>query len=338
MRLPALMFTLSALWATGLTTAQAHAGNVARAQAAFDEGKRHLAEGRLDEACRSFEASVREEPGLGARFKLAECHEKQGRFASAFTGFLEVAKAARERKQTAREHVARDRAAALEKRIARLVVVVDTDATGIEVLRDDEPLARAKWGVPQPVDPGTFLVRARAPGFVTWEQSVTVSLEGSSSTVVVPPLTRTTPREARAQVALATAAAPESAALPAEASAAPTPARRSLTGGRIGALITGGMGVAALAGGAVIGTRALSTNSKSSAHCIENACDAEGVALRDRALADASVSTWLLAGGSALVVGSVALWFLSPPKTSTTTQIGFVPNLRGGAVVARASW
>lgn len=316
----------------------AHAGDVSRAQAAFEHGKKLFADGQIDEACRSFEASVREEPGIGARFKLAECHEKQGRFASAFAGFREVEKMARERKQGARERVARDRAAVLEKRVAHLVVIVEGDTPpGIEVLRDDEVVARGKWGVPLPVDQGTFIVRARAPGYVTWEQSLSIAHESSSNTVVVPPLVRTTSRESKAAVALAANDATAAPAASADVTVlAPRPS--SLTGGRIGAMIAGGAGVAAIAGGSYLGIRALSNNSESRAHCFENECDARGVALRDRALSQASASTWLLAGGAALAVGSVVLWLVSPPQDTRKLQVGFSPNLRGAALTARATW
>ena len=87
--------------ASGVRAAESNSGepsaNVAAAEALFERGRELMAQRRVKEACPLFEESQRLDAGIGTQFNLAACYEAAGRFASAYTLFLEVAEAARAR-------------------------------------------------------------------------------------------------------------------------------------------------------------------------------------------------------------------------------------------------
>src|SRR5688500_5414952 len=61
------------------------------AEALFREGKALLQQGKLAEACAKFDASDRLEPSVGTELNAADCHEKNGKVATAWAGFLKAA-------------------------------------------------------------------------------------------------------------------------------------------------------------------------------------------------------------------------------------------------------
>jgi hypothetical protein len=82
-------------------------------------------QGLAAQACPKFEESQRLDPGVGTQFNLADCYERTGRLASAYTTFIDVAAATRQLGQFEREAVARERAKSIKPRLSRLVIVVD---------------------------------------------------------------------------------------------------------------------------------------------------------------------------------------------------------------------
>src|SRR4051812_25432076 len=129
--------------------------DVAAAQALFEEGRALMKQGQTQEACPKFEESQRLDPGLGTQFNLANCLEQQGKLASAYALFTEVADAARATGQSERERVARARAEAVEPQLTKLAILVPKGSSReLTVERDGVPVAQAEWGSPVPVDPG----------------------------------------------------------------------------------------------------------------------------------------------------------------------------------------
>jgi len=83
--------------------------------------------------------------------------------------------------------MARGRAAALEKSLSRLTIVVPTSvsAVGPEVRRDGVVVGSAAWGTAIPIDPGSHVIAASAPGKKPWSLTVSVGPNGASRTVTV---------------------------------------------------------------------------------------------------------------------------------------------------------
>jgi hypothetical protein len=159
----------------------------AAARALFAEARRLAAAGDYADACPKFEASFRLNPGIGTNFNLADCMEHTGRIATAWARFLDVAAATRLAGQPEREQVARDRAAALEPRLAHLTVRVAAPAPGLMIARDDVDLPPSSWDMAVPIDPGPHAIKANAPGRQPWSTTVDVPDAGAVS-VSVPPL------------------------------------------------------------------------------------------------------------------------------------------------------
>src|SRR5262245_16290948 len=62
----------------------------AAAQALFDEAQKRVAAGDYEQACPKFKASYALDPGGGTLLNLADCLEKQGRTASAWSTFKDA--------------------------------------------------------------------------------------------------------------------------------------------------------------------------------------------------------------------------------------------------------
>ena len=81
----------AALALTLTSDASAQERDPAAAQALFDQGQALVNAGKPEEACPKLAESYRLDPGIGTQFHLAACHELEGRIASAWAEFLEVA-------------------------------------------------------------------------------------------------------------------------------------------------------------------------------------------------------------------------------------------------------
>src|SRR4029078_12457123 len=78
-------------------------GDAAAAQALFDQARQLVSEVKCSEACPKFEESQRLDPGSGTLLNLADCYERQGKLATAWTKFLEAASAGETAGKTDRE-------------------------------------------------------------------------------------------------------------------------------------------------------------------------------------------------------------------------------------------
>jgi hypothetical protein len=73
-----------------LVTRSAHAQNPAAAEALFEQARSAMAAGSYDIACARFRDSDKLDPAVGTRFNLADCEEKRGRVATAWSLFRGV--------------------------------------------------------------------------------------------------------------------------------------------------------------------------------------------------------------------------------------------------------
>lgn len=317
----ALLFVTTGLVATVTVTTAAHAEDPAAAQALFAEGRDLVRDGKYAEACPKFEESERLDPGTGTLFNLADCEEHVGKLATAWAHFLEVASRSRSAGQGPRERVARERAAALQPQIPRLVIAVPPADYNIQVQRDGIGIGRGQWGSPLPMDPGEHIVQATADGHKPWSTKVTLQA-GQQSKVDIPPL-EVAPADPTA------AGGPNGATLP----DGPTSGGGSIQ--KTGGIVLLAAGGAALIGAGVLGLFALNKHQQSEEgdHCVKGECDDIGLPLANEAHDLGNTATVVTVG--ALVAGAAgAVLLLTAPKGQAKASTGYwVGPGRGGLAI-----
>jgi hypothetical protein len=310
----------------------------AAAQALFDEGRSLVAHQQFAEACPKFAESQRLDPGIGTELWLADCYENNGQVASAWASFKEAAAAA-SLGHDKREAVARDRAAALEAKIPRLMVVVSDAAAsqGLEVRRDGMIMASTTWGFALPVDPGAHTIAASAIGRVPWSTTVQVAARADTLQVTIPALEDVPPP---------TVAVQEPAAVRPDATLAPpseTPPTHD-TGGvgngqRLSAALLAGAGLLGIGVGTFFSFDAKSTYDASNqdGRCLaNNQCYPAGLQDRTQANQQALVATLAIGIGAAAVISGGALYLFAPRGGSTSVAIA--PDVHGGAIRVITAW
>ncbi len=279
----------------------------AAAQALFERGRALMQEGRVAEACAKFEESNRLDPGIGTQFNLAACYEELGRFASAYALFTEVAAVTRQAGQQDRERVARERAAALKPKLDQLTIVVP-DASrvpGLEVRRGGITVGSAQWGVPIPVDPGSYEVIASASGYRSWKAKVSIAPNSKATTLEIPVL--------RLEVS-----APDSgaAALDEESKRTQPTAEQDFLDSpwNVATVSLATVGVLSLGAGAFFGLRAMSLEDDSEElGCVGNTCPTQASFDKRREAADAGdLATFGVVGGLVALAGAGVMFWVVP--------------------------
>lgn len=332
-RVAAVCSILLTLSVSSVARAQWTGTETATAEALFEEGKRLMAAGRHDAACPKFAESLRLDVGLGTMLWLADCYDKNGQAASAWTQFRD-AEALATRLKDPRGKLAREEAVRLEPKLSRLVVIVpaSSDNDGVEVKRDGVVLTRALWGVPVPTDAGQHRITVTAPGKQPWESvAVVPSRGGASVTVKVPQLAAL----GAAAVDQPQAHANGSNAPPEGTSESPTtPVDSTGQTQRIVGVVAGGAGIVGLGVGAFFGLRVAAKNDESKENCAGNRCNQLGFDARQSALDAATVSTIAFIAGGALLAGGVILYFTAPKGKTSSLAVGpMVGAAEGGGVI-----
>ena len=307
----ASLLRAAAIVGLSLTPAAARAQS-AEAEALFRAGRRLLQAGQLDAGCAKLAASERAESSIGTLLNLGDCQEQRGRHASAWAAFRKAeAMARRSRGEARRQAEAGRRAAALEPLLAHLVI--DARAVdGLVIRRDGKDIDAAAWRTPVPVDPGTYVLVAQAPGHRPWRTQITIAPR-TDRWVVVPALVR----------------------VPAPAVArrmrAPATTTRAWSGLRRASVIVAVAGVGALGGGGYLGMRSREREDLADARCPDVVC-ADPVALRwnDQAQNDAVLANGLFVVGGASVAAAAVLWLVGAPRADEAPVLR--PTLSAGQV------
>lgn len=157
------------------------------ADALFKEGKRLMDDGETAKACVKFEASDRLDPGEGAKLNLAQCWEKLGKTASAWTLFAKIAKTT---KKPDRRAAAKERVKVLEAELVRLTIEVPdaSEIEGLEITLNDSVVDNAQWNQPVPVDPDDYTIIAKAAGYEEWSKRIKV--KAKDKVVEIPKLVK----------------------------------------------------------------------------------------------------------------------------------------------------
>jgi serine/threonine-protein kinase len=314
--LPALILPLSLV---SPARADSTPADKAAATVLFNDAKKLLAEGRINDACPKFEESQRIDPTPGTLLNLGDCYERSTppRTASAWGTFKRAEVMARNARDTDRQDYATKRMLALEPTLSKVMIRVAQDARvpGLAVKWDGKPIGDGVWGSALPVDAGEHAVEAAAPGKKTWTASVRVAATAGTMTVDVPVLAALPVEQAKEEIA---------------------PATWWSTQRKIGIAVAG-VGIAGVVVGSVFGANALGKKSDAAAFCgpaDPTACDAQGLALRDDARAAAHVSTAAFAvGGAAVVAGAVLIAIggaKAPPTSGRLPSITAMPVVSAG--------
>jgi hypothetical protein len=290
------------------------------AQRLFDEGLALMRAGNYGEACPKLLKSVEMSPGMGAKYRLAECYEAAGKTASAHALFEQVADEAKKAGRADREQQAREHAEALRPKLPRLTVKVGAAVAslpGVEITRDGVPLDRTLWDRAFPLDPGEHLVGATAPGKAPFRQRVLLQPAGAITV------------DLSALPDAAAAADPVAPGAPVAAPSAERPtASRGWPAQRIAALVVGGAGVAGVVLGGVFGAMAKSKWDEALTGCRGpegTRCSDTAIGLGDDAATQATVSTVGFVAGGVLVAGGVVLWLTAPSAKPAATAARLRP-------------
>lgn len=297
---------------------------VSPARALFNEGRALASDGNYKAACPKFEQSLRLEVGVGVQFNLADCWERTGRIASAQALFLGAAASAKAAGQTDREQVLRDRAAALEPRLSRMVIETAETDPKLVVKRDDMPLEPDSLGKATALDPGTYTILARAPGKKPWTKQVELLPETKVLTVEVPAL------ESDAPPVVAVAA------VPAKKEPEPAPAQPAQDRGSAmpttKVWVIGGIGVAGLAVGTIYGVKYKNANGDAEAICpTGKGCSVQEIQEHDALIDKAkNARTWSYVGfgvGAAAVAGAVVLYIVDRKAAAKHASLTVLPTV-----------
>ena len=308
------------------------APSLARAQAStpqaqFDYGLAEMEAGRFATGCPALAESYRLDPRPGVLFTLAECENKWGKLASALThydAYLDLFERMRDEEkahQRGRDRVATAQRDRLRGEVPQLAIALPPSAPpGTTVTRDGSPLGAPSLGASAPVDPGEHVVVARTPDGVAHEGHVTLA-RGEHRRLVVD-LTAPAP-------------VPPPAPLPALARApAPTPSPGPAL--RSAAWLSGAVGIAGIAVGAVAGAVVLGDKSTIGSACNpDHTCSRSGLDAASHARAFGLVSdVGFAAGGAALVASGILFLASSPRAVHPLASV----DPRGGFVGVHVTW
>ncbi|AKV02171.1 hypothetical protein AKJ09_08834 [Labilithrix luteola] len=299
----------------------------ATGRALFNEGVALYNDGKFAEACAKLETSLKYFPGIGVRGKLAECYEKLGRYASAWSMYKEVADLATRSGEPTREAVANERVKALDPKLSHVTIVLPpaNDVPGLVVKRNGQVLERAKLGAAQTVDAGNVTVEVTAPNRKLFYTQVAVTV-GQSTRIEIPALE---------PIVIAETPAPEPPPPHASTPLTEPPAPPTSTPWQKPAgLVIGGLGITSMLVGGVFGFSARATYDSAfdNGACTKptNECTADGQSQIDSARSQATASTILFITGGALTAGGIVLYLTAP--RARTSGLRLVPSpYAGGA-------
>ncbi len=270
------------------------------AEALFRDGRALMEKRDYAAACPKLEESYRIDPASGTLLNLAVCHEGQGKLATAWAEYQSALGLARRQGRQKRVVFAEAALERLEPQVPKLVLHVnETPGAELTVELDGAKLGSAGWGSAMPVDPGTVVVVAEAPGFLPYRAEIAVAV-GQKLTLQIPRLEHAPSGQEGSPTQ---APVSQQAAVVGDSEPSGTSSRR------VGAYVAGGLGLVSLGAGAFFGLRAADLQSESDEHCsTDGTCSKRGLELYESAQSSATLST--LGVGLGLVGLGVAGYLL----------------------------
>ncbi len=310
-------FVMLVMLGVGVGRTAAAQDAAAAAEISFDKGRQAMSDGKYAAACAAFEQSEKLDPQIGTRYNIGRCLEGQGKLASAWEAYREVAQ--RDTNEGRRKDAAA-RAQTIAPRLAKLLVNSAASPVGF-VVKVNGRDATNLLGIETPVDPGRYTVVATAPGFADWSATVSATGEGLTVTVSIPALARPEP------IAPGTSShsEPGKATTTIDHLGEPTEPTEPSTGGsnrKTIAIAIGGTGAALAIGGAITAVLARGKWNDAKAvcggalTCSSDTETAQANALGDAARTRADIATGLIGVGVVAIGVGAALWLTAPTETS----------------------
>lgn len=301
-----VQLVLLGTWALGLPAPRVlHAQNPAAAEALFEQARAAMAAGSFDIACARFRDSDKLDPAVGTRFNLADCEERRGRVATAWSLFRGVLSELAQ--DDDRRPIAEQRARTLEPRIPYLRMQPSADTPpGVHVRIDGVELGEGSFGVALPMDPGTHeLVLVPAAGGAGQRSAFSLG-EGERRDLPI----RFAPSSAPAPPTSPTVPAREE---PAEGELFPAQNSQQKW-----AYVAGGVGAASLLFGAVTGVVTLNKKNTAETNCSErrHVCNQAGIDANESGRTFGTLSAVGLGVGVVGLAAGAYLWLTAPESAS----------------------
>lgn len=297
-----------------LAPCAAHAQNPAAAEALFEQARAAMAAGNYEIACARFRDSDKLDPAVGTRFNLADCEERSGRIATAWSLFRGVLSELGQ--DDDRKPIAEERAKALEPRMPYLTLLrLPETPKDARVRVDGIELGEGSLGVALPMDPGTHELALLSGGA---EQKSSFRMAESQ----------------RLELSLRWASDAQSGGPAANVDATPTAhsntAEPSTDGAkkRQWAFVAGGIGVAGVAFGTVTGIITLSKKSTADANCSGSlgVCNQAGVDANESGRTFGMLSVVGFGVGVAGLATAAYLWLTAPPAARGSATYPSIPE------------
>lgn len=304
--------------ALALVPSMAGAQTNPAAEALFNSGREAMAKGDYEHACQQLRESNRLEPAVGTQFNLADCEEKRGKLATAWTLFRAVEQKVPEGDE--RASVARERAQALEGRLPKVTLRLAAGAPKETTVRDgDTELEAGSFGIPLPMDPGTHEFVVSAPGRSSQKIEITLA-DGEHRDVEVKP----------------GEASGSSVPVERRSGAPPLDHPHGSNTKTLGFAI-GGVGVAGVAVGAIAGAMVLGKKSTADENCPNKLCTSQaGLDAVD------SARTLKLVSNIGWAVGVLGLgagaYFVLTSSDGERTSVGAAALPAGGQLSVTRLW
>jgi hypothetical protein len=308
--------------------------DVAAAAALFKDAKELAQAQNLGPACDKFAESQRLDPHLGTLIYLATCHELLGKTASAWGEFTRAADLAARTHESAREQLARNRAAALESRLSKIVVQVRVRTPDMHIEINGREKDPATLADPLPVDPGEYTIRASAQGHQDWVKTIAVAAGPTTLVVDVPPLTELPTGGSTAAPVVSPVTPVVDARQNERVTEQPPGESMPSRGWRTAGFVIGGVGLAGIGVGTYFGLTAFALKHRADTYecTADRACSQQGLTDHKNENTDATISTISFGVGlAALAVGTYLV--LRPPSVRKAAARRWIaPQVGAGAV------
>jgi hypothetical protein len=306
--------------ALGQPSTGSKAANKAAADALFRQGREAFDKGDYARACPKFAESQTVDPAPGTLLNLALCEERMGKLVSARKHLEELVPQLPARDD--RLPFAKDRLAAIDKRVGRLTLTLAPGAPPETEVKDERDGTTLPFGAEVPLDPGDYDLSITAPGRPPDRLRITLA-EGQREARTITP--KPAPEEVK----------PEK---PSSAPPPPPPEEGRKLRRTLG-FVAGGVGVASLGVAAITGGVLLSKKSAVDAECPHKRCSPKGLELKRQAertpVLPLNTASWILgiagvSAGAVLILTSGAKGTGEPKATAFATVQPF-----GGALGVR---